>query len=32
MEAVPTCGTGLAQYSAIPAKLGDLMASGAQVL
>jgi hypothetical protein len=32
MEAVPTCGTGLAQYSAIPAKLGDLMASGAEVL
>ena len=32
MEAVPTCGTGLAQYSAIPARLGDLMASGAQVL
>jgi hypothetical protein len=32
MEAVPTCGTGLAQYSAIPARFGDLMASGAQVL
>jgi hypothetical protein len=32
MEAVPTCGMGLAQYSAIPARLGDLMASGAQVL
>ena len=32
MEAVLTCGMGLAQYSAIPARLGDLMASGAQVL
>jgi hypothetical protein len=32
MEVVPTCGTGLARYSTIPAKFGDLMASGAEVL
>jgi hypothetical protein len=28
----PTCGTGLAEHSALPAKLGDLMAGLADVL
>ena len=32
MGNAPTCGKGLARHSALPAKLGDVMEAGAEIL